>query len=271
MQVLDVLENIFHVKKPIIGVVHLSPMPGTPLYRGDFEKIYKNALGDAEAYYSAGIDGIIIENYGDKPYSVRVRDTAVLAGFTIIAYDMKRKYKIPLGINILRNSGVEALSIAYVVGAEFIRVNNLCQVLASPEGIIHPIAKEIAEVKAKLNASVKVFADINVKHATPLSSHIEIVAKDHVERCLADALIITGPRTGLEVNIVDLKEAKEAINKPVLVGSSITLSNINKFWNYADGFIIGTYFKEKGIIENRVAYQKVYGFVKHVNKLRGIG
>ncbi len=261
-----------NVEKPIIGVVHLKPLPGSPLYKGDFEEVYEAALRDADALYSGDVDGIIIENYGDKPYVIYVKNPLTLTAMSIIAYEVRRKYNdIYLGINVLRNSGVEALAIAYNVKANFIRVNNLCQMLVSPEGLLYPIAEKIIRLREYLKASIKILADINVKHASPLDARsIEYVAKDCVERCLADALIITGSRTGEEASINDLVKVKKAVSEPVLVGSGITLHNISKYWKFADGFIVGTYFKLHEKTENPVDYSKVVKLMKYVKSLREV-
>lgn len=267
---MNVRKLFVNVEKPVIGVVHLKPLPGSPLYKGNFEEVYEAALRDADALYSGGVDGIIIENYGDKPYAIYVKNPLTLTAMSIIAYEVRKKYRdIYLGINVLRNSGVEALAIAYNIKANFVRVNNLCQTLVSPEGLLYPIAEKIIRLREYLNASINILADINVKHASPLNSRsIEYVAKDCVERCLADALIITGSRTGEEASINDLIEVKKAVSQPVLVGSGITLRNINKYWKFADGFIVGTYFKHHEKTENPVDYNKVLKFMKYVKSLR---
>ncbi|RLE89526.1 MAG: hypothetical protein DRN04_16200, partial [Thermoprotei archaeon] len=80
------------IEKPIIGVVHLKPLPGTPLYKGDLGEILESALKDAEALYTGGVDGIIVENYGDKPFTIRVKNPLTLTAFTIVAYEVRRKF-----------------------------------------------------------------------------------------------------------------------------------------------------------------------------------
>jgi len=258
------------VEKPIIGVVHLKPLPGTPLYKGDLGEILERALKDAEALYAGGVDGIIVENYGDKPFTIRVKNPLTLTAFTIVAYEVRRKFNdIYLGVNILRNSGVEAFAVAYNIGADFIRVNNLCQVLVSSEGVIYPIARELIGLRERLRAQIKVLADINVKHAYSLDKRaIEEIAKDCTERCLADALIVTGPRTGAEVDVEELFRVKKAVLKPVIVGSGVNIENIDRFWKIADGFIIGSFFKKDGKTENPVDYGRVLRFMNYIKSLR---
>ncbi len=262
-------ENFFR-KKPVIGVIHLMPLPGSPRYNGNFEEVFERAFSDAKSYVEGGIDAVIVENFGDKPFAIRVREAETLAAISVISYAIKKEFNIPLGINVLRNSGVEALGIAHVVKADFIRVNSLCQVLTAPEGIIKPIARELALKKKVLNENtVMVFADVNVKHATPLGkADLEYVVKECEERGLADAIIVTGERTGSETPIENVVKAKGASYLPVIVGSGVNYSNIEKYWKYADGFIIGTYFKVKNKVDNPVDAERVRKLMEKVRRLR---
>ncbi|HIQ03508.1 MAG TPA: BtpA/SgcQ family protein [Desulfurococcales archaeon] len=263
------VKTLFNVEKPIIGVVHLPPLPGSPLYRGNFNQIVERAISDSLTLMRGGVDGLIIENYGDKPYRVRVREPETIAALTLIAYNVKRGVRKPLGISLLRNSGPEALAIAYVVGAEFIRVNAYGEVLVSPEGILEPVAREVQELKCKLNANVKVFADIICKHATPLHNiDIADLVHDITYRCLADAIIVSGSRTGLPPDVSLVEKVKSHTNKPVIIGSGITINNIREYWDLADGFIVGTYFKVNGVTENNVDERRVKEFMNYIVKLR---
>ncbi len=260
----------FFENKPIIAVVHLPPLPGSPNYEGSFDSILERALSDAKKYVEEGVDALIIENFGDKPFSIRVKEPETIAAISIVAYVFKKEFKVPIGINILRNSGVEALAIAHVVKANFIRVNSLCQLLSAPEGLIVPVARELAMKRRNLKAeNVWVFADVNVKHAVPIGHvNLELIVKDCEERGFADAIIITGSRTGEEARVEEILRAKRATSKPVIVGSGITIENIEKYWNHADGFIIGTYFKKNGITENPVSVERVRKFMNYVRRLR---
>ena len=65
----NVLENIFGVQKPIIGMVHLLPLPGNYLYDdiGGIEAIVKGVIQDVEKLQSGGVDGIMFCNEHDRP------------------------------------------------------------------------------------------------------------------------------------------------------------------------------------------------------------
>ena len=133
---MGLLKEIFGVEKPLIGVVHLLPLPGSPRWNYSMEKVLERALQDAEAYEKGGFNGIIIENYGDAPYYPDKVDPATVAAITRVATFIAEKIEIPFGINVLRNDAEAALAIAYVTEGRFIRVNVLTESMVADQGII---------------------------------------------------------------------------------------------------------------------------------------
>lgn len=257
--------------KPVIGVVHLPPLPGSPLYRGwkiEFEEIVDRAVKDAMALTEGGVDAIIVENYGDKPFEPRVRRPETIAALSVIVREVKRETGLIVGVNVLRNSAPEALAIAYASGASFIRVNSLVYPAYAPSGILEPVARELVEIKTRLNANIQVLADVHVKHAVTIPGlTIEEEAREAAERGLADALIVTGTRTGAPAEPKDIVLAKTA-GIPVLAGSGVTPRNIRLYWRIADGFIVGSYFKQEGKPENPVVVARVKELMKIVKLMR---
>jgi predicted TIM-barrel enzyme len=81
----------------------------------------------------------------------------------------------------------------------------------------------------------------------------------------ADCVIVTGSVTGEAPQVADVKEAKTYCHLPVFLGSGISESNLDQFYNEADGFIIGTAFKVDGVWSNTVDPIRVSQFI---NKLR---
>lgn len=233
----------------IIGVVHLPPMPGSPRYSGGFEEILGFAVRNSRTLEEAGFDAVIIENFNDYPFSLRVRDPATIAAMALVVRDVVRALSIPVGINLLRNSGPEAAAIAAVSGASFIRSNAYCEVLAGPEGFMLPVARDVVETISRLGSRLEILADVLVKHASPIHSmELEDLVRDCVERCLADAVVITGPRTGRPPSPGLVVRAKSA-GARVLVGSGVNPDNI-PLYRKADGFIVGSYVKsEKGEVD----------------------
>lgn len=264
------LDDEFFSKKPVIGVVHLPPLPGSPQYNGrhSLEDIVERALSDARIYVENGVDGVIVENFMDTPFAVRVTEPETLCAVSVVAWELKKELSVPLGINILRNSGVEAVSIACSLGIDFIRVNALAEPVWAPEGLLIPLARSIWLKKRLLGCSAKIFADVNVKHGVSLFP-LDTAVKEAIERGLADALVVTGERTGTPPLPGTVYYVKKISSKPVIVGSGVNLENIRVYFGISDGFIVGTFFKKNGVTRNPTDPQRVRRFMEVVKELRG--
>ena len=229
----------------IIGVLHLDPLPSSPLYES-YEVAIDKALRDARALAEGGVDAIIVENYGDKPFLKEV-DRVTVSCMSVIAWEVKRETGLPIGINVLRNDPISALAIAKAVNADFIRINQLYFISIAPEGTLEGKAGEIMRYRRFIDCKAEVYADVNVKHSHHIVKIEEYI--ENVERSLADALIVTGRRTGDEVDLVELKFVKSHTNLPIFVGSGVNPGNISRYFGLCDGVIVGTYFKSEGKVD----------------------
>src|SRR3954466_9139642 len=143
------------VRKPVIGMLHLPPLPGSPRYArapgGD--AIRELVLRDAEALAGGGVHGLMLENFGDVPFYPGRVPAHTVAAMTAIAAEVRRQFpELPLGINVLRNDGQSALAIATAVGAQYVRVNILCGARLADQGILQGIAHELLRERAMLRA-----------------------------------------------------------------------------------------------------------------------
>ncbi len=263
------LEELFSVRKPVIGVVHLLPLPGSPLYRGNVRHVVERALEDAELLVENGVDGLIIENFGDKPFTKGRIPREGFALMAIILSKIVERYKVPVGVNVLRNDALSAMALAYVTGCEFIRVNVYTDTVVTDQGVIEPIAWRLLNYRRELNAHVYIFADMLVKHGRPLVNvEIEEAVKNAVYRGLADAVIVTGPETGSPVELEVLRKAKRVAGEvPIIVGSGVNPQNVIELLSIADGVIVGTYFKKEGVTENPVEGERVRELVSIVKEV----
>src|SRR5436190_7675500 len=80
-------------RKILIGMIHLAPLPGSPGYGGDLSAVRDAALRDAEALVEGGVDGIMMENFGDVPFFPSRVPTSVVAHMTAIACEVKRRFQ----------------------------------------------------------------------------------------------------------------------------------------------------------------------------------
>lgn len=243
----------------MIGVVHLLPLPGSPRGRR-FDEVRRRALADAEAL--RGVDAMIVENYGDAPFSPGAVEPHVVACMASIAREMPR----PLGINVLRNDAESALAVALAAGADFVRVNVHTGVMHTDQGTITGRAHDTMRYRARIGSRALVFADVLVKHATG-GPDPATAARDTAYRGLADVLLVTGAETGRPPAPERLSLVKRAVpDRPVLVASGLTPDNVALFAE-ADGFLVGSALKRGGRAENPVDRGRVRAFLAAMRKI----
>lgn len=253
------------MKKIIIGMLHLLPLPGSPNYSGRMDDVLDRAKSDLENLLEGGLTKVNIENYGDIPFPKTPSSPITISSFTKIVTKLEQEFDFDFGIQVMRNDALSGMSIAHVTGASFIRVNVLTGAMIAEEGIVEGDARPLMELRKKLNSDVKVYADVLVKHAVPLGNQdLRLTAKATIERNMADGIIITGDITGEEASVDDLINLKDEIDKPILVGSGINKDNVNNYLKYCDGVIVGTSLKENNMTNNPVSKENVKEFIKVV-------
>ena len=262
------LKQIFNTTQPIIGVVHLLPLPTSARWGGSLSAIIDRAEQEAVALVSGGVDGIIVENFFDAPFPKSRVDPAVVSAMTTVVTRLMELVSLPIGINVLRNDSLSAMAIASCTGAAFIRVNVLSGVMATDQGLIEGCAYELLRYRRELGSHVKIMADVLVKHAQPLSSSDLINAlRETIDRGLADAAIISGVATGSPPSLEDLKLAKAAAGcVPIVIGSGANFDNIGSLMQYADGVIVSSSLKRQGKIENSIDPIRVSQFVETIRQ-----
>ncbi len=256
------LKELFGTDKPLIGVIHLLPLPGSARWDGQLNPIYERAEQEAVALVTGGVDGIIIENFFDAPFTKGRLNAVTVSCFTIAVKQIMALTDKPIGINCLRNDGLSSLAIALATQAHFIRVNILSGAMVTDQGLIEGIANELLLYRQHLGAdqSIQIFADVLVKHANPLGFNNDIgrIAYDTKTRALADALIVTGQSTGEAPLLEDLKAVRDKLpDCPILAGSGVDKSNIGEILYLADGAIVGSFLKRQGLIDNPVDTERV--------------
>ncbi len=258
--------EIFH-KKFVIGMIHLLPLPGSPR-SVDLSEVAERAQEDYCALREGGVDGVLIENFGDAPYFKDAVEPQTVSCMTAIILSLS--IDLPFGVNVLRNDCRAALAIAHATGGEFIRCNIVSGAFVTDQGLIEGKACDVLRYRKMLGSRARILADVFVKHGVPLGEQsIENAARDLVYRGLADALIVTGSQTGEEPQIRDLEAVKKAVpDRFLFAGSGVTMENVESILEYADGCIVGKAFKKEGKIENPVEKERVVKFMKRIEELR---
>ncbi|MBI6546184.1 MAG: BtpA/SgcQ family protein [Cyanobacteria bacterium NC_groundwater_1444_Ag_S-0.65um_54_12] len=228
---------------PLIGVIHLDPLPGSPNWGGSLNAVRELALRDAEAYAAGGFDAVIVENYGDRPFLPGQVPPATIAALTLLAAQIRGAFpELLLGINVLRNDVVAALSIAAAVEAAFVRANVLVSAMVTDQGVIEGKAWEIAHLRRQLGGKIALWADVLVKHAVPLGEQdITDQASDAFQRAGAAALILSGRATGAPADPAAFTRVRTCLPAaPLLVGSGLSAANLADFLAVANGAIVAT-------------------------------
>lgn len=268
--------NYFKVDKPVIGMIHLLPLPGSPKYDSidySLDKTISKAVKEAKIYQECGVDGIQIENQWDRPFikSDKIGFETV-AAMSVVVNEVSKVLDIPYGVNVHMNGALPALAIAQATGARWIRVFEYISAYISYTGLTEGVAGELARYRSYLQANDRVdfYCDVNVKHGSHFivnDRHIKDLAYDAQEQG-ADSIIITGFQTGEAPSCEKVKEASSKTDLPIFLGSGVNQENISELITVADGFIVGSYFKKDGKIENELDPQRIEKFMNKVCNIR---
>ena len=245
----------------LVGMVHLTALPGSPGWagphsRGETPAWLERAVADAQALVHAGFRALLVENFGDAPFYPRHVPPETCAAMARAATSLRACLPddVRLGVNVLRNDGETALAIAGTCDLDFIRINVLSGAYATDQGVIEGRAADLLRMRTRLSAPVSIWADVRVKHAAPLVRRDLIdEAQDLLERGCADALIVSGGRTGAATNRAELETLRRALpHATLLVGSGASADTLPTLLQHADGAIVGTALKQNSNVHRPV-------------------
>ena len=259
---------VFRTAKAVIGMIHVPALPGAPRCSMDINEISRFVLTDSAALAEGGVDGLMIENFGDVPFYATRVPAHTIAFLSRLAFEVKTRVSLPLGINVLRNDGMAAVAIAKAVTAEFVRVNVYTGARLADQGILQGEAHEIARYRRTLGATVQIWADVAVKHSAALGDRsLGDEVEDTVERGVADAVIVSGSSTGKPTVLEDVRTVKShAGSAAVYVGSGVDELTVEGLLEVADGAIVGTAFKRGAKVSAPVDVARVRALVSIVRR-----
>lgn len=257
--------TLFARRSPVIGMIHVGALPGTPAAKESLRAIEARALREAKIYREAGLDGVMLENMHDTPYLRGGVGPEIVAAMTAIARVVKDAVRLPCGVQVLAGANREALAVAHAAGLDFIRVEGFAFAHVADEGIIESCAAELLRYRRAIGAErVQVWADVKKKHSShAITADVGIAETAHaVEFMRGDAVIVTGLVTGDAPRPEEVRAVKRATRLPVVLGSGVTAGNLAGFLPEADGFIIGSEFKAGGHWAAAVDPARVRRFMK---------
>lgn len=270
-------ENALHLQfarpKPIIGVIHLRPLPGAPRYEGEaMTDIIAAAVADARTLAEGGIDGIMVENASDMPFSRPEHiGFETVAALSAVCQEIRGAVSVPIGITCVANGAIPGLAVAKAVGAKWVRVNQWVNAYVANEGFLNGPAAQAMRYRAQIGAKdVAIYADVHVKfgaHAITADRSIAEQATD-AEWFDADVLIATGTRTGSPTQPDEVKEVRAGTNLPVIVGSGLDPEQVPALMGVADGAIVGQWLKKEARWWNPVDPRRVEQLMTAVERVR---
>jgi hypothetical protein len=264
--------DVFGVATPLVGMVHLPPLPGSPRFSGDRGAIRRRAVGDAEALAEGGVDGVLVENFGDAPFYPEDVPPHVVASMTDLVGAVSDAVSLPVGVNVLRNDAEAALSVAAATGAAFLRTNVHVGARVTDQGVVEGRAHEVLRLRDRLDADVRVLADVDVKHSVPLAGEFSPDTVDEaVGRGLADAVVVSGGGTGEATDrdrLATVAGRADDLGVPAYVGSGLTAASAPDLLTVADGAIVGTALKRGGETDAPVDPERVRRVVAAADRVR---
>jgi membrane complex biogenesis BtpA family protein len=265
------MTSLFSRPKPVIGVIHVGALPGTPRSSQTVSELVTSAKNEAKLYRECDVDGLIVENMHDVPYLRAEVGPEIVAAMTAIAAEVKVECGLPVGVQLLAGANIEAMAVAHAAELDFIRAEAYAYAHVADEGLIQASAAKLLRYRRMIGATrVQVWADVKKKHAAhAITADVSLgETAETVEFMGADCVIVTGSATGKPPAVADVREAKSHCRLPVFLGSGITDGNIAEFYDSADGFIVGSAFKLDGRWSNAVDRARVATFIQ---KIRAFG
>ena len=262
--------KLFKTTKPIIAMVHLPALPGSPLYDSKLglDYILDSAEKDLSVLQNSGVDAIMFGNENDRPYEFNVNQ-ATTASMAYIIGSLKKKINVPFGVNVLFDP-MSSIALAASTGAHFVR-EVFTGMYASDMGMWNTDAGKAMRYRDSLNRKdLLMLYNISAEFAHSLDRRsVAERSKSTVFSSIPDAILVSGQITGELADLNDLKEVSLIIpDTPILVNTGVNIDNIETILKISDGVIIGSSLKVDGDTWNSVDPQRASNFMQKVKKIR---
>ncbi len=256
------MSNLFRVKKPLIAMIHVPALPGTPAYNGNTTAILDKVAAEAQQLRDLGVDGFLIENMHDTPYLAREVGPEIVAWMTAVGVKIKNiAPQLPCGIQILAGANQAAVAVAQAADLQFVRAEGFVFGHLADEGWMNSDAGSLLRYRQQIGAGhIPIWTDIKKKHsahaATADISLVETAKSASFFR--TDGLIVTGTATGAAADLSELMAVRSACpDLPLFVGSGVNPENARQYLAYCDGLIVGSYLKQEGHWANALDEQRI--------------
>jgi hypothetical protein len=258
-----------NLKGPVIGMIHLLPLPGSAAYEGrGIGPVAERALADGRALAQGGVDAILLQNTGDLP-AAGDGGPETVAHMTMIGTLLRQEVQTPLGVNILANGAESALAVAQAIGAAFVRIKVYVGAVVGIGGVMHGAAQRAQDFLRRIGATdIEIAADVYDRTSRPLvEMPIEEAATYASFHGRAQALVVTGG--SVDESLDRLRRVKAAVaDKPVYVGGGTTAENIAQFLAVCDGAIVGNSIKSGPAFQGPVDRERLKAYMEAAHRAR---
>lgn len=264
------LDEVFDVRKPIVGMCHLPPLPGDPGYdaAGGMDAVLAHARREIAALQDGGIDGILISNEFSLPYLTQTEPITAIVMARVIG-ELRSEIRVPFGVNVLWD-GVASIDLAMATGAAFVR-EVFTGVYASDFGLWNTEVGRAARHRARVGASaVRLLYNVVPEGAAYVANRdLAQMTRSTVFNGAPDALCVSGLTAGASTDTSTLKVVKEnAGDVPVFVNTGVRPDTVAESLEHADAAIVGTWFKRDGKFANDAEPARVAELMGVVRGLR---
>jgi membrane complex biogenesis BtpA family protein len=114
--------------------------------------VLRRALEDARAYRRGGAHALVVENFGDVPFTKGCVGPETVAAMAAAGRAIRAEVGLPLGFNVLRNDARAALALCAACGGTFIRVNVHTGAMLTDQGLIEGPPRPAATLSRGANS-----------------------------------------------------------------------------------------------------------------------
>lgn len=267
---MDKFRRVFGASKPVIAMVHLPALPGSPLHdaAAGMDGVLASAAADLEALQAAGVDAVMFGNENDRPYELKV-DVASTAAMAYVIGRLRDRITVPFGVNVLWDP-MATMALAAATGAAFVR-EIFTGTYASDMGLWAPDAGAARRYQARLGIpDVAVLYNVSAEFAGSLDPRpLADRARSAVFSSVPDAVLVSGAITGEAARMEDLEAVKRAVTTvPVLANTGVKHETVAQVLKVADGCIVGSALKRGGDTWAAVDPQRAKDFMDRVRAVR---
>jgi uncharacterized protein len=231
--------RLFAGPVPVIAALHLPA--------------YSRAIGmawledyvatNARVFADAGIPWVKLQDQTREAGLMRAETLAITAALGRL---LRREVPgIGLGLIVEAHDAKAPLAIAHASGADFVRMKVFVGGMMTAQGPRHGIGAEAMAYRHALGREdIAILADVQDRTAVPLAGETPEFAAEWAQKTGADGLIITG--ASFDDTLSRIARARASgIRRPVLIGGSVTESNVKAALAASDGVIVSTALMRK--------------------------